>query len=183
MAVRRASRLDAAIFRAQQATERAAGALRQMESRAEGSSVLGQSTVIISAAVAKATREVVSTLRKCAKLTKLMAAQALAARRSCVPSDEQVGDHGLRMVGSTAEHMVDKSVVKVERFAGAAEARSKAAVEAVAAWEGTVAEAEEEAAEAADAAEAAAAVEAMFQQRRAVGGKTSARKRRGRQRA
>lgn len=183
MAVRRASRLDAAIFKAQRAAERAAGAVRQMEARAEGSPVLGQSTVIVSAAVVKSTRDVVSTLRKCAQLATLMAAQTLAARKYCAPSDVQGGDQGLRVVGSTAEHMADESVSKAESFAGEGEAHSKAAMEAVATWEGMVAEAEEEATEAADAAEAAAAVEAMFQQRRAVGGKKSARKRRERQRA
>ena len=153
----------------------------EMEARAEGSSVLGQSSYKVLPSVANATRNIVSTLRKCAQLTMTMETQACRAQKRakqledeiiegidevCASSDMQAGDQELRMVGSIAERKADELVWKAEMCAEGAEAQFKAAVEAVTAWEGTVAEAEEEDEAEAVVAEAAAAVEAVFEQRR-----------------
>lgn len=184
MAVQRALRLDAAVFKAQRAVEWVEDAMIEMEARAEGSSVLGQSSYKVVPSVVNATRNVVSTLRKCAQLTMTMETQACRAQKSakqleeeiiesideiCAPSDVQVGDQELGMVGSIAERKADELVWKAEMCAEAAEAQFKAAVEAVTVWEGTVAEAEEEDEAEAVVAEAAAAVEAVLEQRRTFG--------------
>lgn len=188
MAVQRVLRLDAAVFKAQRAAEWVEDAMIEMEARAEGSSVLGQSAYVISPPVVKATMNIVSTLRKCEQLTTTMAAQARKAQtrtqkleakiaegiaETYAHSDAQVGGQGIGMVGSTAEDKADEFVWKAERCAEGAEAQFHAVEEAIVIWEKTVAEAEEEA-EAAEVAEAAEAVEAILEHRRNFVGQESA---------
>ena len=175
-AAKRALRLDAAVFKA----ERAADNVEQLEERVQGSSVLGQSPVAVSAAAAEATEDVVSTLRESALRVTLMAAQAhkaqsrveylqiqiAAGETGCVPNGMPVGgEGGIRFIGSYAEHKANEYVWKAEMYAGEAEARSTAAAAAVEAWEKRLAEIAEEEAVAVEAAKAVEAIEATLRMR------------------
>ena len=156
MAAKRASRLDAAIFKAEQAADN----VQRLEERVQRSSVLRQqSSVTLSAAAAEANGDVALTLRECAQRVTSMAVQAreaqtcvgrwevaIAAGETCAPPDMQEAGMGeVRFVGSYAEHKANESVRQAEKSAGEAEARSTAAAAAVETWERRLADIAEEA--------------------------------------